>query len=413
MTDNKEPLFVPVLLRKAEELCKRRLEKDPANRALLGALAEVYRKQGDADQTEAVRKRGKLQEGEAYLGELFELPTLYPLGIGRSFSRFTFVPMTEQDYRNAAFHDALLLDRPSERIEMELEDLCRLQQQQGRGRSAHLIFHTAYCGSTLLSRYLGSSGHFFVCREPTALTQLSFRKYANFGDIDLSRWTRALGVTLALLTRTPQPGQVPVIKLHPACHNLFDELLSTMPDSRGLVLYSDLETFLVQTLKTPERRSWDRTKVRFELEEMREIDTAAMSDAQRCAYLWLAQIQTCRQALERYPTRLRSMNCQALFERPADTLETVAAFFDKPFSREVTDEIIARESRVHAKNREGFNADTRARLKKDLGRKHADEIKAGVEWVKEYQARTGKSLLPLPLPVGAGCVEKQPAPDVL
>ncbi len=58
VANNEEPLFVhPVLLRRAEELRKQRLQSDPDDCGVLRSLADVYRKQGKLSEAAVVLNR--------------------------------------------------------------------------------------------------------------------------------------------------------------------------------------------------------------------------------------------------------------------------------------------------------------------------------------------------------------------
>src|SRR5262245_37978726 len=160
-----------------------------------------------------------------YRARLFESPELYAASVDPSLNRFVFVPMTRDRYIEESFHDSrFLLAGSPDRIQVSFADLWPLfDRREHRDRSAHFIFHLAFGGSTLISRYLDKTNQFVGYREPSILVQLGDQKYQGFRDCDAVRWTRTLEIATALLARTHAPHQAAVVKLNDRCTNLFDE----------------------------------------------------------------------------------------------------------------------------------------------------------------------------------------------
>ena len=105
------------------------------------------------------------------------------------------------------------------------------------------LFHTSFCCSTLLARILHLPPYQVVLKEPLVLRRL--------GDARHERWPieDLLEPTLRLLARPWDPGGAVVIKPTHAALNIAVELLDATPQSRGVILTSSLDDFLVSNLK--------------------------------------------------------------------------------------------------------------------------------------------------------------------
>lgn len=112
------------------------------------------------------------------------------------------------------------------------------------------LFHTSFCGSTLAARALHVPPHSVCLREPLVLRRL--------GDARHGGWSLdgLIAPTLRLLSRPWHDGSAVVIKPTHAALNLAIDLVQATPDSRGVVLTSSLDDFLVSNLKkTPESQA--------------------------------------------------------------------------------------------------------------------------------------------------------------
>ena len=107
------------------------------------------------------------------------------------------------------------------------------------------LFHTSFCASTLLARALHVPPHAVALKEPLVLRRLA----------DARKWGWPLDglvePTLGVLARPWHPGGAIVIKPTHVALNVAADLLAATPDSRGLVLTSALDDFLISNLKKP------------------------------------------------------------------------------------------------------------------------------------------------------------------
>ena len=170
------------------------------------------------------------------------------------------------------------------------------------------LFHTSFCGSTLLARLL-HGGACTVLREPLVLRRL--------GDARRSAWAvdGLLEPAVRLLGRPWVPGGRVIVKPTHAALNVAGDLLDAASASRGVVLTSSLDDFLVSNIKkTPETHA--------KVPELAERALNASSFGTRLpaaalaapdlvaavALHWAAQREICAELLARAGGRLRTLD---------------------------------------------------------------------------------------------------------
>src|SRR4029077_2368313 len=101
-------------------------------------------------------------------------PELYPIGINRLRHLVSFVRMSPDRYRNTSFLDPGATSLAPSVYTFNLDDLLLYGLHvPNHAAPVHYVFHTAYCCSTLLARYLDLIPPCFVLREPGVLAQIA------------------------------------------------------------------------------------------------------------------------------------------------------------------------------------------------------------------------------------------------
>ena len=161
-------------------------------------------------------------------------PRLLPHRIDRVLGRLTLVPTTGALLRQASF-----LDGRSEFGNGTPRTLPLAQRVEVSGPD-RFVFHTAFCGSTLLTRLLDRAGAVLALREPQCLIDLADWHAAG---VD-AQFGPALELAAALLRRRWQPGEAVVVKPTNWCNNLVPALLAPGRDVRAVFVTMDLPAFL-------------------------------------------------------------------------------------------------------------------------------------------------------------------------
>jgi hypothetical protein len=255
---------------------------------------------------------------------LFLRPDVFPLEFGPG--RLDLVPMTRDSYGRSLFTDrGRVVAASREGWQAGLESIiAEFERRRVPQPSLTFIFHIAHCGSTLLSRAMDVPQRTLVIREPFVLRQLGVeaaRTTAPPGTL----WRQCLCLAAALLGRRYAEDQPVVIKANVPVNFIIDELMKLNPTSSGVLLYAPLERYLLSVLKTPMHARWVDNVTGQLASGIAEVfgaeapDLSALTTAERAGCLWLAQMRLFREALSRHD-RLRSLDCEVLFERPSDVV---------------------------------------------------------------------------------------------
>ncbi|WP_198147247.1 hypothetical protein [Pseudoxanthomonas mexicana] len=135
---------------------------------------------------------------------------------------------------------------PAEGRPQALTPLAPLACLPPSGHRPAWLWHTSFCGSTLLARLLHLPPYSVALREPLVLRRLS--DFADGGQ-EVSRW---LPPVIRLLSRPWRPDGRVVLKPTHAALNIARQAMDAVPDANAVLLTSRLEDFLVSHLKKTE-----------------------------------------------------------------------------------------------------------------------------------------------------------------
>ena len=275
-------------------------------------------------------------------------------------------------------------------------------------RPVSFLFHSSFCCSSLLARSLQLEGRTLVLREPWVLRRLGElkRSIVQRGQAWYPQGPQLLDLVLRLLAKTWTESESVLIKPTHVANNLARDLLTLRPQARGVLLHSDLETFLVSNLtKTDETKA--KTPAMLQLfdtdlgyaKRFPELRLERLDFLQSVAVIWHAQMLLFQELLAADPgPRLRSLDSAVLLTRPAETLSAVAGFLGYPLHPDEAAGIAAGPVwNTHAKD--PFSAyDSRRREAENLevvGR-HGDDVRRTLAWA-EGQFRDAPPALSRPL----------------
>ena len=244
------------------------------------------------------------------------------------------------------------------------------------------IFHTSFCGSTLLARALHVAPEQVVLREP-----LVFRR---LGDARRSGWRveEFLAPVVGLLGREWTPGGRVIVKPTHAALNVAADLMSAVPQSRAMMLGSPLSDFLVSNLKkTRETQAKIPELAERALSASRlgpKLPRAALAPPgllEAAVLQWAAQRELSIELVERTgEDRIMFVDAQSLFADPAATALRCARWFgstvDPVAIERVASTVAGRNAKApdvpySARQRLEEAAHVRARYDSELRRAHA------------------------------------------
>jgi hypothetical protein len=339
---------------------------------------------------------------------LFGSPDWYLWDMDLQNQEGVFVRMDRASYQKSSFLDDRIQSASRERMRISLHKLWERYRELGlTPQPVRYIFHTAFCCSTLLSRALDIPGRTLVYREPSSLDGLStYRRYPQLAPgVNLDTWKVLLRMDQTLIARGYGDEAV-IVKPNDSCNNVIPDLLAQHPDNKAIVMHSDLESFLVATLKSPERRSFVRqslpraTADAASLPALHEAGIRPLADAEVSAFVWLTQIINLQQIMGCEPARIRSLDAATLLKEPRPCLHAAASHFDLDISGEEVEQTIAGPVfQSYSKNTDViYDAHTRARLRANAISTHGPEIEAGLRWADALRSATNWTW-PLPTPL--------------
>jgi hypothetical protein len=268
----------------------------------------------------------------------------------------------------------------------------------------HFIFHTSFCGSSLLARALEIPGVATSMREPAVLINLANRLIRDDNRANADR----LELVVRLLERPFAPGEAVVAKQSNFANRVADPVLRARDRSRAVLLYSDLETFLISLLK---RGMWGRilgrklfnnlkswTSLRLDLGA---DDVLELTDMQVAALAWLMHIHHFNDLAEAFGPRVMLLESGQMFAAPAEALHRVMSFFDLGMTaKEAADiasgPVFAKHSKFADRD---YGVDERQRDLEAVGNANSEELSMVTEWVERFADHHGVALRPGQMPV--------------
>jgi len=218
-----------------------------------------------------------------------------------------FVPMDRAAYHRSIFLDGRISPASDQSMELPAAALTAGPRTPAR---TGWIFHVAHCGSTLLARALDDPGSNLVLREPLALRQQAFGH-------DPAR----MALTLAMLSKRYRADLPTIVKANVPVNFLLPEIAASDPEAPAIFLHCALRDYLLAILRSENHRLWLR-RVTEQLAAWLG-DLSALSDAERCAALWLAQTRAFASAMA-VMRNGRSLDSEAFFASPGPVLKAVA-----------------------------------------------------------------------------------------
>jgi hypothetical protein len=310
--------------------------------------------------------------------------------------QFRFVPRDAQ--RDMTFlTDAEIGDAPLA-VKARAESLSAASQRNLP--IPRMIFHSAYCCSTLLARAFDIPGVSFGLKEPQILNDVVGLQVRR---ADPRQIAAALDVALTLLARPLGIGEVNVIKPSNLLNPSLPLIAAMRPGIRSLLLYAPLDVFLASIArKELEGRAWVR-ELMWKLIQLGQAERFGLSaeelfrqtDLQTAAVGWLAQhalFAEAAQANEGY----RTLDSETLLREPVECLEALSTLFELDFDGRAV--ATGPAFHTHSKDRSDYSADRR-KQDQERGRSvHAREIDAVTVWSERLAQHAGIAMqLPAPL----------------
>lgn len=251
----------------------------------------------------------------------------------------------------------------------------------------HFVFHSAFCGSTMLTRAFDRPGTAMGLSEPVVLNDVvGFRKRG----APSSAVARMAHGALRLLGRPFAEGEAVLVKPSNLANGYAELFLALQPQARAVFLYAPLETFLISVArKGLACRLWVRELAESFLREglfaPLGLDAAALfrqADLQIAASGWLAQHHLfAALAAKVGPARLRSLDADRMTADPAAALAAVGEHYGFGLDADAVAEIAAGPTfSRHSKSGAAFTAADRRTQYAAVRAAYGEEIDAVMAW---------------------------------
>lgn len=298
-------------------------------------------------------------------------PILFPLNQHPTGNLVQFVRLTEPEYAAASFLDGRILGNEMQQAVVPWTEL--EHAAIGLPMRCNFIFHISHVGSTLLSRLLGSHNECFSIREPGILRLLGQGAFSDRLDTFLALWSR-----------TFHPQQTAMIKATSFVSEIASTLLAAVPNSRALLMYVPLETFLPALLDgaMSDITSHAESRLQRLQRKNRRVDCTLsdLSPGECVAMSWLAEMESLREVAVKFPERTQWLDFDQFLLKPEEHLQKSFAHFG--IQTEVASLLAGPIMQRYAKKPEvKYDTAFRGNLLAASQIKFADEIERGLTWL--------------------------------
>ena len=314
--------------------------------------------------------------------------------------RIAFSRVPRADHRSAPFLTDEYLGDARAQHELPVADCLAGTPPQPMG----FLFHSAFCGSTLLLSALDRPGVAMGLSEPVLLNDVvGFRRRG----APPAAVARLADSATRLLARPFAPQERVIVKPSNILNPLAELLLALRGDAPTILLYAPLETFLVSVVR---KGLWCRLWVRELLEGfltdnvvnlgMGPRDYFRQTDLQVAATGWLAQHALFHQLAGKLgPGRVRTLDSETLTREPLAVLTAAAHHYGLTASPADLAAMAGGAAFTrHSKSGAAFDAAQRAEEYAEARRAHGDEIDKVLIWAQAVAEANGLAMdLPLPL----------------
>lgn len=263
----------------------------------------------------------------------------------------------------------------------------------------HFIFHTSFCCSTLMANALNVPGATTILKEPDILINLANRLIRSDDQDNRKR----LDLVLRLVERPVAPGEAIIVKPSNFGNRLLENILARRPQSKAVLLYSDVETFLRSLLKRgmfgrifgrrlfTQLRGWSPLDFGYGPDELLQL-----TDVQAIALAWLMQIHHFDAMARAFRDRVMLLDSATLLANPAAAIDGTQASFGLGLDRDkvqaiVTGPVFSKHSKFSDRD---YGAEARKKEHQAATEVYAEELEMVVKWIEAVAAEVGAPLKP-------------------
>jgi hypothetical protein len=302
-------------------------------------------------------------------------PTLFPLNLDATGQRVQVIRMLEQDYSAASFLDNRLLAPHVQHATIDWPEF--EQASRNLPLACDFIFHVSHCGSTLLSRLLGSDPNCLSLREPAILRLFGRGQYLDRMKLFLGLWSR-----------TFYPQQRTSIKATSFVNEIASDLLRMVTDSRAILMYVPVTTFLPGLLDGAMTDIVQEASFRLARVQKRGflvgLNVSDLSAGQCVAMNWLAEMISLAETARTFPERILWVDFDQFLDQPESQLNRCLNHF-RLTADAVTILSGSMMQRYAKKPEVQYDSSFRAKLLEQSAKKYQSEIARGLDWLHQSE----------------------------
>lgn len=262
------------------------------------------------------------------------------------------------------------------------------------------LFHSAFCGSTMLAHGFDALGLSSSLSEPVLLNDVVGLRRRGGDPRQVARLSDA---ALRMLGRSYPGEQAVVLKPSNVANPLAELFLALQPDAPAVFLYAPLETFLISVArKGLGCRLWVRELLEGYLREnflalgFEPNDYFRQSDLQVAAVGWLAQHAYFAQLANKLgPARLRALDADRMVASPREAVEATARHFRLDVTARTIEALSAGPAFTrHSKSGGAYSSEVRRADYAVARAAHAEEIDVVLSWAEKVAGNAGVALSP-------------------
>jgi hypothetical protein len=260
---------------------------------------------------------------------------------------------------------------------------------------SRLIFHVAFCGSTLLSRVLDTTGSVFVYKEPQVLTDLEVvkRQGGTFGPGGHA-WEQVLGLVLSQFNSPVDAACARVIKPSNLMNSIVPDICGLSDNNRAVFLAMEPRSFLIAVLRGGSNRvsyifrvlenlgatvpEIGRIVSNMNLEGEGELSLVA----RKILLAYALQMHIFSQATASLPNdRYYQLSYEQLVESPHEHVGKVSSYLDLQLNPQQISRNIDSTFELHSKvNDRRFDSRTAAEVSVQVSEHYGEVIDEALKW---------------------------------
>jgi hypothetical protein len=320
----------------------------------------------------------------------------FPAQIDVANEQIQYIEITKNQLDALAFHDKRLNQGKTAVL---INSISNIKNSMDNS-SLSFIFHTAFCGSTYLSKLLGQK--FFSIREPNIFMNLANLKRVNprFNN-DPQLFNSWVAKTLSSFNDQLGLNGKLLFKPSNSTNNIISNLLDASSQGKALLLYTNLDDFLVSILKKGEAgKSFIRNlynifsldKSPFAMTDFRKVN--CFTDLQIACLVWCMQMHVYQQiAYSDYGGRIKFLHANTLLNDPKLAISKISYFFDNQLN--VSDIEKLEELGLFSSHSKHSNQDYNTEIRKQENRQIKDKYRREFEEINQW---VNNSLKPPSIP---------------